>query len=813
MNGLMADLRFALRLFRRSPAFAATAVAILALGIGSATALFSVVDATLLRPLPFPAPDRLVSVVSEDRVHHFRGAASPPDLVDFRASVPALSHVAATTPWSPAATGDGEPERLHGLLVSANFFEMLGVRAAKGRTFAAPEETPGREHVAVVGDALWRRRWGADPGLVGRTIRLNGEPYEIVGIMPERFRWGRSYGRNADAEIWAPFALTPGRLAPGERGDEYLDLIGRLRPGVSRDAAQAQVDALIERFRTDYPDQFPRQSPVVTRLVPLQTDVVGGARTALWVLFGAVGLLLLIACTNVAGLFLARAAERRGEIAVRIALGAGRARLARQLVVEGGVLAIVAAAAGAGAASAGLRLLQRHPPAALPAIRGAALDLRSIAFAFLVSGATAIAFGLAPLADAVAGNIRRSIEEGRAIAARGEGRLRRTLVAGQLALATLLLVGAALLGVSLARVLRVDPGFDARNVLTGDVALARARYPDARTRDAFRRNVIDRLRSTPGVLDAGAVSVLPFGGSANSGTFAIEGRPVARGDRMPHGESWAATPGYFSTMGIALRRGRLFTDADRDGSLPVALIDDTLARAYFPGEDAVGRRIDFEGDVDAPRWRVVVGIVAAVRARALAEEAQPAFYVPFAQSHESIATFVARVAGRPGRSASAMRAAVAAADPLQPLGTVAPLEELLSASVGDRRIAAGLLSAFAAAAGLLAAVGLYGALAFSVARRRREIGIRIALGAGRRTIAAMVLGESGRMIAAGLAAGLAASVLLTRFLSTLLFAVAAIDPAVFGAVALGLTAVALAATLLPARRAARVHPMEALRYE
>jgi len=681
MTGIFQDVRFALRLLRRSPAFASTAIVVLALGIGAATAFFSIVDATLLRPLPFADPARLVAVVSEDRVHHFRGAASPPDLVDFRASVPALTDVAATAPWSPAATGDGEPERLKGLLVSANFFEMLGARARHGRTFSPAEETPGREKVAVVGEALWRRRWGADPGLVGRSIRLNGESYEVIGVMPDRFRWGRSYGRNGSAEIWAPFALTPERLAAGERGDEYLDLIARVRRGASLETAQTQVDALIERFRRDYPAQFPRSSPVVTRLVPLQNDVVGNARTALWVLFGAVGLLLLIACTNVAVLLLARAAERRGEIAVRLSLGAGRWRLARQLVVEGAVLAVAAAAAGCGASWAALRVLEGRAPAALPALRSIALDGRAVAFALAVSSATALVFGLAPLLGALRDDLRRAIEEGRAISSRGEGRLRRGLVAGQLALATLLLVGASLVGVSLSRLLRVDPGFDPSHVITGEVMLSRVRYPDAARREAFREAALDRLRSAPGVTGAGAVSILPLGGNMNSGTFDIEGKAVQAGGEMPHAESWTATPGYFSTMRIPIFRGRLFTAADRADTLPVALIDAALARTYFAGEDPIGRRIDFEGGREKPRWRVIVGIVGSVRARTLADAPQPAFYVPFTQSGEPIATFVASVPGRPERFATAVRAAVASADPLQPLGTVAPLSDLLSESV------------------------------------------------------------------------------------------------------------------------------------
>jgi predicted permease len=813
MTGIGQNLRFALRVVRRSPGFALAVIAVLGLGIASTTALFSIVDAAILRPLPFAEPARLVAIVPEDRVHHFRGAFSPPDLVDFRASVPALSDVAATTPWSPAATGGGEPERLRGLLVSANFFPMLGVRAARGRTFDPGEEIPGHERVVVVGDALWRRRWGADRGLVGRAILLDGEPYTVVGIAPPAFRWGRAYGRNAAADVWAPFALTPGRLAAGERGDEYLDLIGRVRPRSSPSAAQAQVDAMIRRFERDYPAQFPPGSAVRTRLVPLQRDLVGDTRKPLWILLGAVGFLLLIACTNVAGLLLARAARRRSEIAIRISLGASRARLFGQLLVEGAALTILSAAAGAAGGWALVRAAGRRLPRDFPGVSAPAIDVRSLLLVLAVTAVTTIVFGLVPLAGAGAPDLRRKIDEGRGVASRAEGRLRRALVAGQLALAGLLLVGAALLGLSLRRVLHVDPGFDARHVITGELSLPRARYRDAARREVFRGAALDRLRATPGVRAAGAVSVLPLGGNANNGTFDIEGRADLSGNRQPHGENWAATPGYFAAMRIPLLRGRVFGDADLASSLPVAVVDDALARTYFGKEDPVGRRIDFEGDESRRKWRVIVGVVGTVRARSLDDAPRPSFYVPFSQSHEAILTLVARVEGDAARYARALRAAVAAADPGQPLGTVAPLEDLAAETVSQRRLAAGLLAAFAIAALFLASVGLYGVLAYSVARRRREIGVRMALGAVPSAIASLVLRESGRMIAAGLAGGLAAALLLTRSLSSLLFGVAPLDPVAFGGVAGALAAAGFLASYVPARRAARIAPMEALRDE
>lgn len=812
MNGLLQDCRFALRVLRRSPGFTTAAVAILAIGIGGATALFSEVDAVLVRPLPYVHPERLVAVVIEDPVQHSRGAASPPDFVDLRASVPALD-VAATSPWTPAATGDRRPERLRGLRVSANWFSLLGTRSARGRTFAPDEEKPGRERVVVISDALWRRRFGADPGTIGRSIALDGEPHQIVGIMPPNFRWGRSYGRNGSADIWAPFALTSSRLAPDQRGNEYLDLTGRLRPGATLGTAQTQVDALIERFRRDYPAQFPRDSRVLTTLVPLQRDVAGAARPILWALFGAVGLLLLIACTNVASLLLARAARRRSEIAIRASLGATRRQLARPLVVESLLLAVLSGAASVVLARALLDLANRLGTVTLPFGPAPALGIRSLLFALAVSASVAVVCGVAPAFTATRGDLRGPMDDGRAIAGRGEGRLRRALVAGQLGLATILLSGAGLLVVSLTRVLRVDPGFDPSHVITGEISLPRSRYPNAARVGAFRDAAIARLAASPGVREAGAVSILPLGGNENSGTFEIEGQPRGAGISLPHAENWAATPGYFPAMGIALLRGRLFTSGDTAVSLPVVVVDEALARSYFGAGDPLGKRIDFEGGPRSHAWRVVVGVVRTIKARALDDEARPAFYVPFSQSEERILTLVARVEGDPARFAGVLRAAVAAADPDQPLGTTAPLTTLLSESLAQRRSAAGILAAFAATALLLAAIGLYGVLAYSVARRRREIGIRIALGARRPTIVAMVLRESGRLLATGLGAGLAAALVLTRFLASLLYGVGAIDPATFTAVAASLVAVGLVASYLPARRASRTNPMEALRHD
>ena len=812
MNGLLQDLRYAARQLRRSPSFAIGSVAVLSLGIAANVTLFGVVDAVLLKPLPFRDAGRLYSIVASDEKQHFRAAASPPDFLDYRRSVPSLERVAASTPWNPNITGGETPERLDALLVSANFFSTLGVSAGRGRTFLENEDQPGRERVVVLSDTFWRRRFGADPSLVGKPVRLNGDAYQVVGVMPPGFRWGAAYGHNGNADLWAPFALTPARLAADQRGNEYLDLIGRLRPGATTTRAQSEIRSLFETFRRDYPANFPRDGGLGATLVPLQDDLVGGGRAPLWILAGSVGFLLAIACTNVAGLLLARAAARRAEIAIRASLGATRGRLVRQHLIESGVLAAIAGSLGAGIAAAALAAIRRAGSPALPGLDRAAFGATAALFAAGISALTALLFGLLPALGTARGDLRADIDGGRQTSGESRGRLRRLLAASQVGLASLLLIGAGLLATSFSKLLRVDPGFEPRGVFTGVVSLPRSRYPDAPARAAFVDTVLARLRSQPGIQSAGAAEILPLSGSTNSSTFEIESRPVEPGRSKAHAESWRASIGYFETLRIPLLRGRLFDSTDRSDSLPVALVDEALAKKYFPGRDAVGQRIDFEGDPGAPRWRVVVGVVGTLRARSLDDEPRPAFYAPFAQRPPAMISLVARAAD-PAVAAQGLRAAVAGVDRDQPLAQVAPLDDLRRDSVSRQRLATILLSAFALAALLLAAIGLYGVLAYSVAQRRREIGIRMALGARPAAVVRLVLGESSKMIGFGIAGGLAAASLMTRGLASLLFGVAPLDPATFAGTAAVLAVVGLLACGIPARRAANVDPAEALRGE
>jgi predicted permease len=808
---MLADFRRAARAFRRAPGFFLLVVLPLALGIGATTAIFSAVHGVLLRPLPYRAPGQLVTV------NHFypslkglEAGVSAPGFRDYRDRTRSFARVAVGAFWQPNLTGQGEPERLTGAFGSGDYFAALGVQPALGRAFGPDEDAPGRAQVVVLSDGFWRRRLGADPRAVGRTLVLNGRTYQVVGVMPPGF---------ADpfvpaAEVWRPLALSAEQLAEG-RTNEWLSLVARLRPGVEVGAARAELRTLAEQLKRAYPDSYPADWSLT--VASLQDKNTGRIRPALLVLLGAVGFVLLIAAANVANLLLARGAGRAREVAVRTALGARRAQLARQMLAESVVLAAAAGALGAGLAAAAVRALAAFAPATLPAgaIR---VDAPVLGFALAVSLGTGLLFGLAPAAQAARGALSGALREGGRGAAgdRGAQLVRRGLVVAEVALALVLLTGAGLLTRSFARLQGVDPGFEPRGVLTFTVALPQAKYPSDTQRVALFDALLPRVAAVRGVRAAGAVSELPFGPGGSTGSFAVEGYQAPPGQPGPWGDLRVATPGYFEALRIPLRRGRLFTAQDAPGARRVAVVDEELAARYWPGQNPIGRRVSLGApDGQPPAWIEVVGVVGHAKQEGLDADARVQLYLPFAQSPTGQLAVAVRAAGGaagdPERLLPLLRAAVREVDRDLPLADVRTLESRVDASVGPRRLSALLLGGFATLALVMASLGLYGVMAYAVAQRTRELGVRLALGAARGNVLGLVLRQGLTLALAGGAVGLAGALALSRLLQSQLYGVRAADPATLAGVVLLLGAVAFVAALVPARRATRVDPAVALR--
>jgi predicted permease len=812
---LRLDLRQGLRAARHAPGSTLVIVLTLGLAIAGSVAAFGALNATLLRPLPFREPDRLVQLA-----HAYTGmgsACSLPLFLDYRRRVGAFETISAARPWNANLTGSGEPERLRGLQVSATFFETLGASASLGRTFTPDEDQPGRELVVVISHNFWRRHFGGARAAIGSRVQLNGESHEVIGVMPPGFSWGRAYGREAEAEIWAPFALTPERIAETERGMEYLDVYARIRPGVSRDQAQAQVDATIEELRGRFPSRYTVASGFRVTVIALQEELVTPIRPTLLLVFAAVVSLLLVAATNVTGLLLTRAAGRRRELAVRVALGAGRSRIVAQSLGEAGVLAFGAGVLGLALAWLAVSALESIDRVNLPRSHAIAIDGTVAAFALFVTSAVAIGLGLVPawqMAKISVTSWLRTSSHG--AGGRESARTRRVLIVVQTAIALALLVGAGLLVRSLARLESVPPGFQAAGVVAVQASLPGQpgqRYEEPEPRalfmDAVLTRMAGRLRSVP----VGAISELPLSGESNSGTFDIEGHPVPEGENQPHAEMWSATPGYFKTLGIPLKRGRLFDTRDREGAQRVVLVNEALAALYFPGRDPIGGRIDYEGNDNNRVWREIVGVVGNVRDHGLDAEPKPQLYFPFAQRPSRGFYLVARTEGDPLTALPEIRSAVRLVDPSLPIYNATTMDRLESADTRDRRTARTALAAFAIAAMLLAALGVYGLLAQVVRERVPEMGVRLALGAQPRDVVRLVFAEGGRLVAWGLAAGIGLSLLTARLFESFVFGVTPNDPATYLSVSVLLSAVALAACALPAWRASRIDPLRALRTE
>jgi len=803
------DIRYGARTLRRTPAFTVAAVVALALGIGATTAIFSVVGAVLLRPLPYAQPDRLAVVL-----HRGTRAVAPANFLDWRREATAFERMGAAEYWEPNLSGGDRPERVLGLRVTADVLPMMGVPALVGRVFAPGEDERGREHVAVLSYSLWQRRFAGNPSVVGQGVRLDGEAYTVVGVMPRGFEFPPFWATGA--QLWAPLPL--GERAASRTG-QSLRVFARLASGTSLAQARAQMETLTARLEKEYPGT---NREVTVRA--LDDIVVGDVRPALLVLLGAVGFVLLIACANVAHMLLARAAVRHKEVALRAALGASRARVVRQLLTESLLLAAVGGAAGLALAAAGLRALIAISPANLPRLETAGLDLRVLAVTALVSLFTGIAFGLVPALQSSRFDLSASLREGERGSTSGTGRhrLRRLLMGSEMALALVLLIGAGLMIRTFAALRAFDPGFRTGHLLTAVLSLTGARAEAPAQRLNFYREVLESVRAQPGVVSASAINHLPLAGDVWGFSFHVEGQPREAPGEAPSAAYRVVLPRYFETMGLPLVRGRDFTEADNRGAPGTIIVNQWLADRYWPGMDPVGKRVTLDDPDQKPVWLTVVGVARNAARHDWAAAPASEMYLPLLQSSDylegvggpfSYLTIVVRTTGDPAALAPALRSAVWSADGSVAVSDVQTMDEVVARSTASPRFYLLLLGTFAAVALVLAAVGIYGVMSYSVARRQNEIGIRMALGAKPGDVLRLVMGEAVRVAAAGAAAGLAAAFALTRLMSGLLYGVAPTDPATFAAVCAILTMVALAATYLPARRAVRVDPLAALRSE
>jgi putative ABC transport system permease protein len=800
------DARYALRMLRKNPGFTAIVVTTLALGIGVNTAIFSLVDGILLRPLPYEQPERLVRLVQSQRQLGLDAwNLSQASFVALRDNTHSLEAVAAYSTSGANLTGDGDPERIAIGNVSSDFFKVIGLPPVLGRTFRPGEDTPGNNGVCVISYGFWQRRFAGEPGIIGRSLNLNSNTNEVVGVMPAGFSFPR-----LETEIWIPLAINPTRSAP-----YFLRAIGRLAPGVSPAEAETETTAVLWNYARQHPDisesriPLDQGSALKTIVSPLQEVMVGNTRKPLLILLAAVGLVLLIACANVANLLLARATSRVREIAVRFALGATPARVARQLLTESLVLAFIGAAAGVMLAWLGVRMLDRMPTDGIPRIDAVTIDGRVLAFTAGLAVLTGVLFGLMPALRAYRMGMVAGMHEG----GRGGTRSRRSnsaLVAAQFALSFVLLIGAGLLLKSFQRLQSVELGFNPENLLTMSVSLPARKYSKPEQSLQFYQSLIDRLRSLPGVRAAGLTTGLPFGGDGNSDNFIVEGHEPATGDEGVQGQLSAMTPGTLQAMGIPLLRGRDFLESDRSDTQPVAIVDETLARMYWPDGDAVGKRIETTGDM---QWMTIVGVAGGIKESDLAERLQPHIYGPIAQSPWQVAKLVIRTEGAPTSTIGAVRTSVSALDPDIPVYAIRSMTEVIGRTLNSQRLMNLLLTSFSVLALLLAAVGIYGTMSLYVGSRKNEFGIRLALGAQPGVLLRLVLREGMLLIAAGIAIGVGGALVLTRAIASLLFEVSPTDPVVFTGVPLLLVFVALAACFVPARRASRVDPMVALRCE
>lgn len=796
---LVQDIRYALRVLRKSPGFTAVAVLTLALGIGANTAIFSVIDAVLLSPLPYPKPQQLIAMRPND---------SLANLIEIQRRNHSFSQGGGINVTAMDLTGAAEPVQIHAGLVNAGFLETLGVPPMLGRILSPDEDVKGGPRNIVASYPFWRNFLNSSPRALGKTVTLNGNSYTVIGVMPASFQLPREH-----ADVFVSLWVADARAAV-ERDVHFMHGYWRLKPGVTLAQAQADMSAIDHQLAQQYPNDERERK---TLLMPLHELLVGNIRPALLVLFGAVGFVLLIACANFAGLLMARAAARRHELVIRAALGARRSRLIRQALTESGLLAVMGGVAGLLLAKWGTSLLLSLKPEALERFNGIQMDAKVLLFVFGVSVLTGIVFGLAPAWSAARAEVSESLKEGGRSATAGPSGhlLRNLLVTAEFALAVVLLVGSGLLIKGFSRLRSVNPGFNPANVMTMYLDLPATRYAEIPMQTQFRRELLARLNSLPGV-EAAMITDIPLGGNYVGHRVVFDGRPPVPAGAEPKVQTLSVMGDYFRVMQIPTRTGRDFTPRDREGEPLVAIVNEEFVKEFFPGESPLGSRIDWARTNEPHQWMTIVGVVADVKHSGLNEPTDPAVYTPFAQNDEAwrhFMTLAIRTGGASAGLVEEVKKQVWSMDSLIPVSDVQSMDDLMSVSLAQQRFNLLLLGIFAALALILASVGIYGLMAYGVSQRTHEIGVRMALGAQRRDVLRLVVGEGVKLALAGIIIGVLGALALTRLMISLLFEVKPTDPATFAAVAILLSVVALGACYIPARRAMKVDPMVALRYE
>ena len=806
MDSLRGDIQYALRSLTKRPGFTLIAVITLALGIGANTAIFSAINALLLKPLPFPELDRVVAVWDKMPSRGVtRNEVSVANYLDWQSQSQSFDQFALHRWWSANLTGIDPPERIQGFLVTANFFDALGMMPIMGRNFSAEENQPGKDAVAIITHSLWQRRFGGDPNIIGKTITVNSIVRTVIGVMPERFNYPKG------SEVYAPLAMTPEVMQSRDSHSYYI--VGRLKPGVSIESAQAELDGISARLEQQYPESNKGWSAAV---YPIVADTVRGYDTALWVMMGAVGFVLLIACANVANLMLARASGRQKEIALRAALGASRWRIVRQLLTESVIVALAGGVIGILVGFWGIDALRASNPGDAarfaPGWDQLGINVPVLIFTFGLAIFSGIVFGLFPALQVSKPNLNDSLKEGARQSSGSSHRMRSSLVVFEVALSLVLLVGAGLLARSFLSLLRTDPGFDPENVLTMNLVLPAAKYRDRPSRAAFYQDLVQRVKATPGVQSAAVVNYIPLGGANSSDSYLVEGEPEPAPGEEYLGRYRVSTPDYFQTMGISIVRGRGFTEQDKVDGPPVVVVNETLARKHWPDQEAIGKRIRLYGPVAENPWMQIVGVVKDVK-HELTLTVTPEYYLPHAQDPWNAMVLVARTTVDPASLAASLRQQVWSIDKDQPVFNVKTMHEVRWVSVAMYSFSSVMLAIFAGVALLLATIGIYGVMAFAVTQRTQEIGIRMALGARAVDVLKLVVRHGMKLALLGIVIGLAGSWALTRFMKGLLVGVEATDVLTFSVVPLCLLVAAFIACYLPARRATKVDPLVALRYE